>query len=307
MNIGLIDVDSHNFPNLALMKISAWAKNEGHDLEWWNGLKTYDLVYKSKVFDDTYSKDIEHCINADRIVEGGTGYGLKNKLPEEIEHIYPDYDLYRIKNSDPDYDPYEVKNTAYGYLTRGCPRNCKFCIVSKKEGCTSRKTADLSEFWKGQRYIKLLDPNLLACKEHENLLQQLADSRAYVDFTQGLDIRLVTKDNIALLNQIRTKRLHFAWDNPNEDLTGYFKEFAKYARIKDPSKRGVYVLTNFGSTHEQDLYRINTLRNLKFDPYVMIYDKPSAPRHTKLLQRWCNNKIIFNAQPDFSQYDPKQG
>lgn len=295
MQIGLIDVDGHNFPNLALMKLSAWHKAKRDNVEWWIGLKAYDLVYKSKVFDNTYSKDIEHCVNAKKIVVGGTGYGLKNELPANIEHIYPDYELYGIKN------------TAYGFLTRGCPRGCEFCIVSRKEGNGTRKVANLSEFWRGQRYIKLLDPNLLAGKEHEDLLQQLAESRAYVDFTQGLDIRLVTQDNITLLNQVRTKRLHFAWDNPSEDLTNDFKRFAKHARIKDPSRRIVYVLTNFGSTHEQDLYRIYTLRDLGFNPYVMIYDKPHAPRQAKLLQRWCNNRIIFAAQPDFNKYDPARG
>ncbi|WP_269477776.1 radical SAM protein [Hominibacterium faecale] len=307
MKIGLIDVDGHNFPNLAIIKLSAWHKSKGDSVEWWNGLKTYDLVYKSKVFDKTYSEDIKHCINADQIVEGGTGYDLKNKLQDEIEHIYPDYSLYQVDSDDQDYDPFEVKNTAYGFLTRGCPRNCPFCIVSKKEGSRSKQVADLSEFWKEQRYIKLLDPNLLACRSHEKLLRQLVDSGAYVDFTQGLDIRLTTKDNIALLNKIRTKRLHFAWDNPDEDLTESFKIFDRHARIKDPSKRIVYVLTNFGSTHEQDLYRIYTLRDLGYNPYIMIFDKPHAPQRTRLLQRWCNNRIIFCAEPDFSKYDPSMG
>lgn len=94
MNIGLIDVDSHNFPNLALMKLSAYHKAKGDNVEWWNGLKHYDLVYQSKVFDDTYSQDIEYCINADEIIKGGTGYDLKNVLPDQVEHIYPDYTLY---------------------------------------------------------------------------------------------------------------------------------------------------------------------------------------------------------------------
>ena len=94
MNIGLIDVDSHNFPNLCLMKISAYHKGRGDNVEWWNGLKHYDVVYKSKVFDETYSQDMEYCINADEVICGGTGYDLKNKLPEEIEHQYPDYELY---------------------------------------------------------------------------------------------------------------------------------------------------------------------------------------------------------------------
>ncbi len=84
MKIGLIDVDGHNFPNLALMKLSAWHKRKGENVEWWNGLKHYDVVYKSKVFDDTYTKDMEHCVNADRIVEGGTGYGLEEKMLEQL-------------------------------------------------------------------------------------------------------------------------------------------------------------------------------------------------------------------------------
>ena len=174
MKIGLIDVDSHNFPNLALMKISAYHKAKGDDVEWCVPMQPYDIVYQSKVFDDTYSKDIDYVPIAKEIIKGGTGYGLNNNLPYEIEHIYPDYSLY----------PELTKNTAYGFLTRGCPRACDFCIVAEKEGRRSYKVADLSEFWDGQKYIKLLDPNILACKEHLNLLQQLVDSKAYVDFTQ---------------------------------------------------------------------------------------------------------------------------
>ena len=94
MNIGLIDVDSHNFPNLALMKLSAYHKNRGDQVEWWNGLKHYDIVYKSRIFTDTYSEDVDYCINADKVVKGGTGYDLKNTLPYEVEHQYPDYNLY---------------------------------------------------------------------------------------------------------------------------------------------------------------------------------------------------------------------
>lgn len=94
MNIGLIDVDSHNFPNLALMKISGYHKSKGDCVEWWNGFKHYDMVYKSKIFDETYSHDPDYVINADKIIKGGTGYDLQNKLPEEIEHHFPDYYLY---------------------------------------------------------------------------------------------------------------------------------------------------------------------------------------------------------------------
>lgn len=286
-------MDSHNFPNLCLMKLSAYHKAQGHQVMWWNPLLYFDVVYKSRVFTDTYSKDKITVTNAGTVIRGGTGYGPGPDLPDEIEHTYPDYSLY------PQYS-----ETAYGFLSRGCPRGCGFCIVGGKEGRRSRKVADLSEFWRGQREIKLMDANLLACPDHESLLLQLADSRALVDFSQGLDIRLITPDNVALLNRVRTKAVHFAWDNPNEDLTGYFQRFVEMTAIKSSRNRRVYVLTNYGSTHKQDLYRIEALRRMGFDPYVMIYEKPTAPPLTRHLQRWVNNKRLFHSIPDFSDYEP---
>lgn len=293
IRIGLIDVDSHNFPNLCLMKLSAYHKAQGHQVCFWNPLFYFDVVYKSRVFTDTYSKDNITVRNAEQVIKGGTGYGHGPDLPDEIEHSYPDYSLY------PQYS-----ETAYGFLSRGCPRGCGFCIVGGKEGRKSRKVADLSEFWRGQREIKLMDANLLACPDHEKLLLQLAKSRALVDFSQGLDIRLITRDNVALLNQVRTKTVHFAWDNPDEDLTRYFRQFLEWTSIKNPRLRRVYLLTNYGSTHEQDLYRVETLRQMGFDPYVMIYEKPTAPPITRHLQRWVNNKRLFYAIPSFSDYEP---
>lgn len=293
IRIGLIDVDSHNFPNLCLMKLSAYHKAQGHQVCFWNPLFYFDVVYKSRVFTDTYSKDNITVRNAGQVIKGGTGYGPGPDLPDEIEHSYPDYSLY------PQYS-----ETAYGFLSRGCPRGCGFCIVGGKEGRKSRKVADLSEFWRGQREIKLMDANLLACPDHEKLLLQLVGSRALVDFSQGLDIRLITRDNVALLNQVRTKAVHFAWDNPDEDLTRYFRQFLEWTSIKNPRLRRVYLLTNYGSTHEQDLYRVETLRQMGFDPYVMIYERPTAPPITRHLQRWVNNKRLFYAIPSFSDYEP---
>jgi len=293
MYIGLIDVDSHNFPNLALMKISAWHKKRGDTVEWAFPLAKYDIVYQSKVFDDTYSPDIEWIPQAEKIIKGGTGYGLDNKLPDEIEHIYPDYSLY----------PNLTDNTAYGYLTRGCPRHCDFCIVSDKEGFRSIKVADLSEFWNGQRDIKLLDPNMLSCREHMDLLRQLIDSGAYVDFTQGLDIRLTNEENITAINHLKLKEIHFAWDNPRDNLESKFEFYTRYAKHKPHGRYGtVYILTNHGTTMQENLYRVYILRDLGFDPYIMIYDKPNAPREIRDLQRWCNNRRIFRSCPKFEDY-----
>jgi len=291
MNVGLIDVDGHNFPNLALMKISAWHKSQGDHAEWWDGFTCYDRIYMSKVFTTEYSPDALEPCNANEIVKGGTGYGLENKLPDYIEHLFPDYSLYP-----------QFSDTAYGFLTRGCPRGCKFCIVAEKEGRCSRKVADLSEFWRGQRHIELLDPNILASPDHMDLLQQIVKSKAWVNFNQGLDVRLINKENMELINQVKTKMFHFAWDWPEWDMIPYFETFQKLTTCKDNRKKRVYVLTNFGSTHDQDLYRINTLRRLGFDPYVMIYEKSTAPHITRQLQRWCNNKFIFWSCEQFEDY-----
>lgn len=289
MKIGLYDVDGHNFPNLPLMKISAYHKKQGDFVDWANTFEHYDIVYMSKVF--TFTPDFEYYFNADKVIKGGTGYDLHNKLPCEIENIYPDYSIYpKFKE-------------AYGFLTRGCPRNCEFCIVGKKEGLCSYKVADLEQFWKGQKIIKLLDPNLLACKEHMDLLQQLVDSRAKIDVTQGFDIRLVNSKNIELIKRMKIDCLHFAWDNPNDDLLPKFKDVAGELNLPI-RKLKAYVLTNFNTTHEQDLYRIYSLRDVGVDPYVMIYNKENAPKITKQLQRWCNNKIIFRSEPNFKNYRP---
>ena len=268
-------------------------KNAFDTVEWWNAKGRYDLVYKSRVFTDTYSKDTITVTNAEQVIFGGTGYDTKNRLPPEVEHSYPDYSIYP-----------QFFGIAYGFLSRGCPRNCGFCIVSSKEGRKSVKVADLSEFWKWQPEIKIMDANLLACPDHENLIEQLIRSRAWVDFSQGLDIRLVNRDNVSLLNRVRIKAVHFAWDNPDEDLTGYFQRFLDLTAIKSSRQRRVYVLTNYGSTHEQDLYRVNTLRAMGFDPYVMIYERPTAPPVTRHLQRWVNNKRLFYAVPRFEDYIP---
>lgn len=296
MKIALYDVDSHHFPNLPLMKLSAWHKAQGDIVEWWSKNGTYDRVYMSKVFDEMYTPDVPEPPNAAEIIKGGTGYSLENCLPDEIEHLYPDYTLY----------PELTRNMAYGFLTRGCPRRCSFCLVSKKEGQQAKKVADLSEFWHGQKRMKLLDPNLLACPEHPALLEQLAASGAYVDFTQGLDARLLTTDNIAALNRVRKSNIHFAWDYMSESAE-VLKGLELYAKRTNRKLHGnygtVYCLTNFGTTMEENLYRIETLDRMGYNPYVMIFNKPTAPRELRRLQRWCNSIRIRKAVPNFKDYE----
>lgn len=290
------------------MKLSAWHKQNGDAVEWYDPIRAltegeYDRVYMSKVF--TFTPDYDNQIYASEIIKGGTGYKPDNmtmeeysksdKLSHEVEYIYPDYNLYGIAD------------TAYGFLTRGCPKGKlhKYCIVSQKEGYCSRKVADLSEFWNGQKNIVLLDPNITACKDCDSLFQQLIDSKALIDFSQGLDMQLMTEEKAELLKQMKIKIVHFALDNWNEYETAIpkFKMFKELTGW-DKRKMGVYVLTNFDTTHEQDLERIYTLRDLGYWPYVMIYEKEKLPKGhiTRKLQRWVNMRSIFETVNDFNDY-----
>lgn len=185
--------------------------------------------------------------------------------------------------------------------SRGCPRGCSFCHVAAKEGRCSVKVADVSDFWNGQKEIRILDPNITACKDKRDLMRQYRETGAVLDFTQGLDIRCLNDEDIEDINYMRLRTLHFAWDNPKDNLEGKFKRFAE--RFRRKSNIGmVYCLTNYNSTMEENLYRIYTLRDLGYDPYVMIYNKPSAPKEIRNLQRWCNNKIIFKSCRKFEEY-----
>lgn len=307
MKVGLIDVDGHNYPNLPLMKISAFHKREGDSVEWYQGLLSGHMnrVYMSKVF--SFTPDYEWVIDADEIIKGGSGYAIDlengkevyhkerdNDLPAEIEHIYPDYSLY----------PKYTNDTAYGFLTRGCPRGCGFCHVAAKEGKCSYKVADLDEFWKGQKKIVLSDPNILASRDHMDLLQQLIDSKSKVEFNQGLDIRLITEKNIDLLKRIKLKHIHFAFDRwQDKDIIEprlrAFKESTGFNRGNGDVM--VYILVNYDTTIEQDLYRIQLCRELNFSPYPMIYDKEHCDPIYKKLQRWCSNYIFWGCKT-FEEY-----
>ena len=356
MRIGLVDVDGHNFPNLPLMKLSAWHKSKGDSVEWYEPLfhsmgEPLDKVYMSKVF--SFTPDYEYCINAKEVIKGGSGYCIslvdskevfdKKKdieLPQEIETIYPDYEIY--------YDRIpEVKNTAYGFLTRGCPygydtknpykkNTHDYCHVSMKEGFCSHKVADLNTFWRGQKNIVLLDPNITACKDCNELFWQLIDSKAWIDFSQGLDIRMMDESKAEMISRMKVKNIHFAWDR-YEDKKLVLPHFEMFKKVTGLAYQNltVYMLTNFDSTTDEDLERVYTLRDLGFNPYVMIYnkedfvecDKNGKPIRLKSenellkkytreqiehfnvcwqMQRWVNNRIIFRSCDRFENFDRRK-
>lgn len=239
---------------------------------------------------------------------GGTGYEIKNingkevfdkcnakTLPDEIEHTYPDYSLYGIDD------------TAYGFMSRGCPRGCDFCHVAAKEGRKSYKVADLDEFWSGQKHIELLDPNTLACKDWKDILQQLIDSKARVNFNQGLDIRMMTPAKAEMLSHIKLDAIHFAWDRYEDKdvIQPKFLEFRKASKV-NPHNLQVYVLCGDREQKvlDSDLERIYWLRENGFAPYVMLYNKDLLPKGHELrkLQRWVNNRFIFWSVETFENY-----
>ena len=318
LHIGLIDVDGHNYPNLCLMKISAYHKSLGNHVEWYKPEELYDIVYMSRVFNDEYSKDVPEPTNAVQVIKGGTGYAIKLEdgkevyhkeldppLPPEIESMYPDYSLY------PQYTGWHKrlsKQKSFGFLTRGCPRGCGFCHVAPKEGKCSHKVADVSQFWRGQRHIVLNDPNILACPDAVDLLHQLRDTGATIEFNQGLDARLMTPEKAELLASMKLKMPHFAMDTM-ESLEPVKKGLQMYVdackRVKGKwnwRNARVYCLTNFNTTHEQDMERIKAIQDCECWPYTMIYNKPSAPAITRRLQRWTNNPFLYAKTHDFEEY-----
>lgn len=310
MRIGLIDVDAESrgkvtFPNVPLMKIAAWHKAHGDHVEWYNPMLSghMDKVYMSRVFGDEYTNDYPYFVDADEVVRGGSGYAIKivdgvevydpdldMPLPDEIEHVCPDYSIYGIDD------------TAYGFLTKGCPRGCHFCHVAKMQGRRVHHHSELNEWWHGQKNIVLLDPNITASKDAIKVFDMLAKSGAYVDFSQGLDLRLMDDEKVAALNRVKWKRIHFAWDNPKDDLRGALDRVMKGLDSASRRTVTVYILTNFDSTHEEDLHRVMKVREAGAQPYIMIYRKKTAPKVTRQLARWVNAPQIFWSVDTFDMY-----
>ena len=201
MRIGLIDVDGHNkktrwgsaFPNLALMKISAWHKRQGDIVEWAGACVRYDVLYQSKIFRS--SPDVEGAYIADEVRKGGTGYSLTEVLPDEIDRMQPDYTIY----------PWIKPREAYGFLTRGCPNKCKWCVVPKKEGAI-RPYMDVDEIAQhGKRpYLTLMDNNILAAGDYAvEQLEKIIRGGYHVDFNQAMDARLITPQYARLLSRVK--------------------------------------------------------------------------------------------------------
>lgn len=289
MKIGLCQIDG-KWPNLALMKLSAWHKVQGDEVVWFSPLESsFDRVYAAKVFDFTP----DNTYLPPGTIRGGTGHDLTTNLPPEVEAMCPDYTLYPRM----DY--------ALGYTTRGCIRQCPYCVVWRKEG-KLKIVGDLGTFWRGQQKIALLDNNLTAAPmEHFRLIiQQIVERNLRVDFSQGLDIRLLSAEHAGLLTQVRLwKQIHFAWDRVGDEAA--VRQGVKTLRDAMPLSRVMfYVLIGYDSSPEEDLYRVLELRAMGVDPFAMPYRKRDP--YQRAFARWVNHKAIFKRVP-WEQYRPRGG
>lgn len=289
--IGLIDVDGHNFPNLALMKISSYYKNRGDNVDWVNYFESYDKVYKSKIF--TFSKEGEVCLDAKEVYKGGTGYDIASKLPEEIERVVDlDYSLY------PQY-PYSIQ-----FFSRGCIRACPFCLVNKKEGRIH--AVEPMNLNPNGKWIEVLDNNFFANKEWMYAVEWLKKANQPINL-HGVDVRIMNEEQAFYLNQLRIKgSIHVAWDNPKDDIIPRLKEMIKWIK---PYKIVCYVLIGFWSTIEQDIERVIKLRELGVRPFAQAYrdfeNKRKPTQYEKDFMFYVNKRQVFMSC-DFKDFSPRK-
>ena len=299
MNVALLAVDS-NYPNLALMKISAYHKSQGDTVEWYNPFDTYDRLYMAKVFSFTPDYGFVIANVRGEVVRGGTGYDIRSSLPGDMDRLQPDYSLYPAVDS----------RTSYGFLTRGCPNRCRWCVVPQKEGGI-RPYMDVDDITlHGERpYAVLMDNNVLACDYGLSQLEKIAERGYHVDFNQGLDARLVTPDVARLLARVKwIKRIRFGCDTPAQIVeceraiqlvrqAGYKGEFFLYC-----------ILIDF----DESYHRLSYWRKYK---YVLPHAQPyrdlnnphqRIPQWQKDMAHWADRKELYRSC-DFKDFSPRKG
>ena len=293
MKIALLDVDS-KIPNLALMKISAYHKERGDKVSWYDELwrDDYDEVYASAIFNFSDKS----MLDPNRMKIGGTGWDISLKLQEEMDVCVPDYSIYRY--------PHNI-----GFTMRGCRFRCKFCVVPQKEGKPYEENT-IEEIWtqRDSDFVVLLDNDFFGNPMWKDRIEEMKEYNLRVNFSQGLNIRLITEEQAEALASVRfwnlkgTKRqVHFAWDQFGKGTERLIDQGMK--RVTDagitPAQMAFYVLIGFNTTPEEDLYRVEKLRDYGCDPYAMPYNK-SDP-YQKKFTRWVNRKAIFKTVP-WSEY-----
>jgi len=295
LNIALIDVDGTKFPNIALMKIAAYHKNNGDVVEWYFPFNKYDIVYKSKVF--TFTPDHYGFINnTNKIIQGGTGYDLLNELPIEIDKIQPDYTIYP-----------NLKYT-YGFITRGCPNNCKWCVVPTKEG-NIKPYMDIEDITQNQNGVILMDNNILAIDYGIKQIEKIIKLNIKVDFNQGLDARLINNDIAKLLSKVKwIESIRFACDSISMiDHVINAMELLEKHGVKR-YRFNNYLLLN-GNINDA-YYRATELRKygatINAQPFRNFKVNNVIPQWQKDFARWCNRRELYK-KIDFKEYEARKG
>lgn len=318
MKIGLIDVDGYAkkkkwgatiYPNLALCKIARYHKQQGDEVEWAIPFYHYDIIYMAKVFN--FTPDDLTVYDADTIIKGGTGYYIRSQLPDKIDRLQPDYSIY----------PNIPNNTAYGFLTRGCPNKCHWCVVPRKEG-KIRPYMDVDEIAiEGRNHLVLMDNNILAAGDYaKKQLQKIIDRKYHVDFNQACDARLVTDDFARLMAKVKwiNRRIRFGCDTDRQieaceraialiNSYGYKGEYFLYTMLND----------NFKECYNRIMYwweinhRCRKEHKPNIYPYAQPYRDPDNPHHSipqwQLdMAKWVNKHQIFQ-KTDFANFEPRKG
>lgn len=289
MVIGLHDSDRTGFPNLALMKISARHKARGDTVEWWNPMFTYDRVYSSKVF--TFTPECAYL--PPDTVKGGTGYGIYEDLPEEIDAMFPDYSIY------PD-----CKH-AIGFLTRGCIRHCPWCVVPRKEGAIRPYRTWREIKRPDSRDIVFMDNNILACPHGIEQIRDMIGQDVRVDFNQGLDARLISPDVAALLAQLKWIRfIRMSCDT--DAMLPVVLEAVRLlgAEGVKPYRVFVYLLVqDIDSAERRALALRDAGAEVFAQPYRDFERNVEPTTEQKRFARWVNMKGIFKQCARFADYD----
>jgi len=299
--IGLIDIDS-KIPNLSLMKISSYYKSLGEKVEFVQADKKYEKIYVSAIF----TRSNEKCLKlqeyyGDKLELGGTGWDLHKVLDDNIELMKPDYDLYSVEEIASRMrgigtkehklkKATEIVNAGMGFTSRGCVRNCGFCFVPEKEGVFKNAT-EIRDLINPKSNILILHDNNLTADPHcINKLYEIRDRKLIVDINQGCDVRLVNEDIAKALGEVKHLRsLHYAWDLmgfENQVMEG-IKTLSKYIK---PYRHMCFMLVGYNTDFEEDMYRFKKLREMKVDPFVMIYNQLENKK-LKHFARWVNSRI----------------
>lgn len=312
MAIGLIDIDS-KIPNLALMKISNYYKSLGETVEFVQDNRQYEKIFASAIFTRSKSKCEElKSTYGDKIEIGGTGWDLNKWLPDEIEYMKPDYDLYSIEDiasrmkgigtkGHKIKKATEIVNAGMGFTSRGCIRECGFCFVPKKEG-KFKNVAEIKDLLNPKSNILILhDNNITADPYCIDKLHEIRDRKLIIDINQGCDVRLMNEDIAKALGEVKHLRsLHYAWDliGFEEQVMEGIKTLSKFVK---PYRHMCFMLVGFNTIFEEDMYRFEKLRELKIDPFVMVYNQKKELR-LRHFARWVNSRIYKSCK--WEEYEP---